>query len=121
MNEIPMTLGYNYSIEDDSTYSVSFVTNANIRGVQFPEEDSRRRNLISFVLVAFDEHGNYISGLEKSVDFRLLENSYRSLKDRGLTARVEIKLPQGTYRIKAVVRENSQGKVGSITKGIEIP
>jgi VWFA-related protein len=121
MNEIPMTLAYNYSIEDDSTYAVSFVTNANVRGVQFPEEDSRRRNLISFVLVAFDEKGNYISGLEKSVDFRLLENSYLSLRDRGLTARVEIKLPQGTYKIKAVVRENTQGKVGSITKGIEIP
>jgi VWFA-related protein len=121
MNEIPMTISYNYSIEDDSTYAVSFVTNANIRGLQFPEEDSRRKNLVSFVLVAFDENGNYISGLERSVDFRLLEGSYKSLRERGLASRVELKLPQGRYKIKAVVRENTQGKVGSIAKGIEIP
>lgn len=121
MNEIPMTLSYNYSMEDDSTYSVSFITSANIRGVQFPEEESRRRNIISFVLVAFDENDRYISGLEKSIDFRLLDDSLAGLREQGLNSRVEFKLPVGRYKIKAVVRESTQGKVGSISKAVEIP
>ena len=121
MNEIPLSLAYNYSLDDDSSYAVSFVTNVNIRGLQFPEEDSRRKNLVSIVLVAFDENDHYISGLEKSLDFRLLESSYASLRDRGLTSRVELKLPMGRYKIKAVVRESTQGKIGSITKAVDIP
>jgi polyphosphate kinase len=40
---------------------------------------------------------------------------------RGLTSRVELKLPVGRYKIKAVVREDTQGKLGSITKSVEIP
>lgn len=121
MNEIPMTLAYNYFQEDNSTYAVSFVTNVNIRGIQFLEEDARRKNVVSLVLVVSDENDRYINGLEKSIDFRLLESSYASLRDHGITSRVEYKLPLGRYKVKAVVREGTQGKMGSITKAVEIP
>ena len=121
ISEIPMTLAYNYSQEDDYTYSVSFITKANIRGMEFLEEDSRRKNLVSFILAAFDENDIYISGIDKSIEFRLLEDSYKNLIGRGLASRVELKLPAGRFKIKAVVREANQGKMGSITKSVEIP
>jgi len=121
MNQIPMTLSYNYSQEDDSTYAVSFITDVNIRGLQFPEEDARRTNQVSLILAAYDETDHYISGLEKTIDFQLLESSYAGLRERGLTSRVELKLPVGRYKVKAVVRESVQGKMGSITKSVEIP
>jgi VWFA-related protein len=121
MNQIPMTLSYNCSQEDDYTYAVSFITGVNIRGLQFAEEEARRTNQVSLVLVAFDEADHYISGLEKTIDFQLLESSYAGLRERGLTSRVELKLPVGRYKIKAVVRESAQGKMGSITKSVEIP
>lgn len=121
LNEIPLHLAYNYYQEDDSTYGVSFLTNISIRGLHFLDEDARRKNLISMVLVAFDENDRYIDGVEKSIEFRLLETSYASLLDQGLTSRVELKLPMGRYKIKAVVRESTQGKIGSVTKAVEIP
>lgn len=121
MNEIPMSLSYNYFQEEDSTYAVSFVTTVNIRDLQFREEDSRRKNQVSLVLVTFDETDHYISGLEKAIDFQLLENSYSNLRDRGLTSRVELKLPVGRYKVKAVVREGNQGKMGSVSKAVQIP
>jgi hypothetical protein len=43
------------------------------------------------------------------------------LRERGLVSRVELKLPPGTYKVKAVVRENAQGKMGSVTRAVEIP
>jgi hypothetical protein len=71
--------------------------------------------------VAFDETDRYISGLEKAIEFQLLENSYANLRNRGLTSRVELKLPAGRYKVKAVVREGNQGKMGSISKAVQIP
>jgi VWFA-related protein len=121
MNQIPMTLSYSYFKEDDATYAVSFIMDVNIHGLRFAEEEARRKNQISLFLVAYDETDHYISGLEKSIDFQLLEKSYAELLNRGLTSRVELKLPLGRYKIKAVVREGSQGKMGSITKAVEIP
>lgn len=92
-----------------------------IRGLRFLDEDSRRKNLITMVVVAFDDADQYVTGVEKSVDFRLTDASYAGLLDRGITSKIEFKLPLGRYRIKAVVREASQGKMGSLTKAIEIP
>jgi VWFA-related protein len=121
MKEIPITLAYNYAQELDSNYSVSFTANVDIHSLRFLEEDQRRENQISLILVAFDEYDHYISGLEKVIDFRLLENSYTNLRQTGLRSRVELKLPVGRYKVKAVVREDVQGKMGSITKSVEIP
>jgi VWFA-related protein len=121
MNQIPMTLSYNYSRADDQTFEVSLITNINIRGLRFVQEDDRRKDQISLVLVAFDETDRYINGIEKSIEFQLLESSYSGLRERGLTSRVELKLPVGRYKIKAVVRESAQGKMGSVTKSVEIP
>jgi hypothetical protein len=121
MREIPMTLSYNYSQDEDFTYTVSFTTKANIRSLQFLDEDSRRKNAVSFILAAFDESDKYISGIDKTIEFRLLEESYADLRNRGLTSRVELKLPVGRYKIKAIVREANQGKMGSATKSVEIP
>jgi hypothetical protein len=121
LNEIPIQLAYNYHQEDDSTYAVSLLTNVNVRGLRFLDEDSRRRNQISIVVVALDETDHYMDGLVKSIDFRLTDASYENLLNYGLNSKAEFKLPVGRYKIKAVVREGTQGKMGSVTKSIEIP
>jgi VWFA-related protein len=121
LNEIPIVLAYNYYQEDDSRYAVSLSTTVSIRGLHFVEEDSRRKNLINLVVVAFDETDHFIDGIEKSIDFRLTDANYGILLNQGLNSKVEFKLPMGTYKIKAVVREGAQGKMGSAIKVIEIP
>ena len=121
LNEIPVSLSYNCYKEDSAKYGVSFLTNIDINSLRFLDEDARRKNLISLILAAYDENDKYIDGVEKTIDFKLLEASYNDLRQRGLSSRVELKLPLGQYKIKAVVRESVQGKMGSLTKNIEIP
>ena len=41
MNEIPITFSYSSSQEDDSTYSVSFVTDVDVRKLRFAKEDNQ--------------------------------------------------------------------------------
>jgi VWFA-related protein len=121
LNEIPIGLAYSYYQEDDSTYVVSLSTKISIRGLPFIDDNSRHRNLINAVVVALDEMDHFVDGIEKSIDFKLTDASYATLLDHGLSSKVELKLPPGRYKIKAVVREGTQGKMGSLTKAIEIP
>ncbi len=121
LNEIPIALAYNYYQEDDSRYAVSLSTNVSIRGLHFLDEDSRRKNLIHIVVAAFDEMDHFVDGIEKSVDFKLTEANYATLLANGFRSRVELKLPLGRYKIKTVVREASEGKMGSATRTVEIP
>jgi VWFA-related protein len=121
MKEIPIKLSYNYSQQEEASYAISFIISANIRGIKFIQESDRRVNQVSFIVAIFDEADKYVRGLERLVDFRLHENNYADLFTRGLSSRIEFKLPYGRYKIKAVVREENQKKMGSISKVIEIP
>jgi VWFA-related protein len=121
LNEIPISFSYNYFQLDDSRYQVALFTNVSVRGMHFLQEESRHKNLIILVVIALDENDRYVDGLEKSVDFSLSEPSYAALLNHGFSSKVDLRLPPGRYKIRAVVRESFQSKMGSIIKGIEIP
>jgi VWFA-related protein len=121
LNEIPIKLSYNYFLMDDARYQVALMTQVNIRGMKFVEEDSRHKNLISVVVVALDEHDQYIDGVEKTIDLNLTSPSYSALMNHGFTSKMDVKVPPGRYRIRAVVREGVHTKMGSINKVIEVP
>jgi VWFA-related protein len=121
MNEIPIALSYNFSQDDDSRYALSLSTHVDVHRMRFLDEDSRRRNLVHIVVVAFDETDHYVDGIERSIDFKLTDPGYAALLESGIINRVTFHMPLGRYKIKAIVREGTQGKMGSLTKAIEIP
>jgi len=121
LNEIPIQLSYNYFQVDDARYQLAVMTQVNIRGMKFVEEDSRHKNLISLVVVALDENDQYIDGLEKTIDLNLTSPSYNALLNHGFTSKMDVKVPPGRYRIRAVVREGMHTKMGSVNKMIEVP
>ncbi len=121
VNEIPVNFSYNSYQLEDSRFEVELVARVDIRRMLFAEEDSRRRNLISMVIVALDESDHYIDGLLKDVSFNLTPSSYGELLNRGFASKVTIHVPPGRYKIRTIVRESVQSKMGSLTKIVEIP
>ncbi len=121
VNEIPVGFSYNSSQVDDSNYEVELITRVDIRRMQFAEEDSWRKNLISLVIVAFDEADRYVDGVQKDVSFNLSPSSYNELVGRGFSSKVNLRVPPGRYKIRSVVRESVQSKMGSLTKYIDVP
>ncbi|MCI0626845.1 MAG: hypothetical protein L0387_35225, partial [Acidobacteria bacterium] len=71
--------------------------------------------------VAFDENDRYVDGLEKTIDLNLTSPSYSALLSRGFTSKIDVKVPPGRYKIRAVVREGVHTKMGSVNKTIEVP
>lgn len=121
VNEIPIGISLNSYQLEDSRFEVELVTHVDIRRLQFAEEESRRKNLVSLVVVALDENGRYIDGSVKDVSFNLTPSSYSELLSRGFSSKVIFRIPPGRYKITTVVRESVQSKMGSLTKTVEIP
>src|SRR5262245_57449315 len=121
LNEIPIQLSYNYFQLDETRYQIALLTKVSIQGLQFLEEDARHKNLFNLVVVAFDEHDTYVDGLEKSMELSLTDPSYAAMLNYGFTSKVDIKVPPGRYKIKAVVREGNRTRMGSVRKTIEVP
>ena len=121
LNEIPIQLSYNYFQVDETRYQLALLTKVSVRGMKFVEEDSRFKNLINLVVVAFDENDRYVDGLEKSMELNLTDPSYKALLSNGFTSKININVPPGRYKIRAVVREGVNTKMGSVRKTIEVP
>lgn len=121
ISSIPIQLSYSSFRLDDSRYQLSIQIQVDIRSIPFAREEERHDDLIHIVTVASDENGRVVDGLEKAIDFRLTEPSYRNMLKYGLNSHAEINVPPGRYKLQAVVRESNQAKMGSLSKLIEVP
>lgn len=120
-NQIPVQLDYESSRLDEDRYSLSVLTHVKIEGVQFIHQEGIHRNLLHLVMMVYDENDKHVEGSEQKVELNLSEPSYLTMLDHGFTSKTDVELPAGQYRIKAIVREGNQAKMGSLEETVEIP
>ncbi len=78
---------------------------------------------VSFDVVAFifDQAGKRYAGLSETVNLNLSTEDYQQALVEGVAYTANTELPPGYYQVRAVVRENSSGSVGTFSKYIEVP
>jgi hypothetical protein len=121
LTDIPLKLSYHLAHLEESRFSLAIRTEVNLRRVKFLLEDHRFRNNLHLVVAAFDEHGNYVDGVEKIIQLNLTKDSFLEMQKFGLSSRVEMILPTGHYRFKIVARDEYQNQFGSLTEEIAVP
>jgi hypothetical protein len=121
VNQIPIQLSHNFYQLDDNRYQLSLLASADLRRVKFLHEDERHKNLVNLVFMVLDEKDQYLDGLQKNIEFNLTDAGYDQLVNYGLTAKMEVAVPPGRYKVKTVVREGLQTKMGALTRIIEVP
>ena len=120
-NEIPMQLGYESSRLDEDRYRLSVMTRVKMKGVQFLSQEGRHRNLLHLVVMVYDENDEHVKGSEQKVELNLSESSYLKMLRDGFTSKTDVELAAGQYRIKAIVREGNQTRMGSLEETVELP
>ena len=120
-NQIPVRLDYESSRLDEDHYRLSVLTHVKIEGVQFLHQEGKHRNLLHLVTMVYDENDEHVEGSEQKVELNLSESSYLTMLDHGFTSKADVELPAGQYRIKAIVREGNQAKMGSLEETVELP
>jgi VWFA-related protein len=118
--DIPITVGYNITHPDASHAIVAVQTHIEVRKIHFQKRENRNRNIFTIVTVIYDSNDHYIEGRETRIDFNLTDPNYKNVMDEGLVAQASFRLAPGNYRVKAIVREAGETKLGSATKTLEI-
>ena len=119
-DQIPLELTHESSQAEENRCRVSFFTHIKIYGMPFHRQRERRRNLVHLVVTVYDENGEQVEVAEQAVQLNLSDSSYRSMLQRGFIARTEVEIPAGQYTVKAVVRESSQARMGSLQRVVRI-
>jgi len=120
-NQIPVRLDYESSRLAEERYRLSVLTHVKIEGVQFLHQEGQHQNLLDLVVMVYDENDEHVEGFEKNVELNLSESSYRTMLHQGFTSKTDVEIPAGQYRIKAIVREGNQARMGSLEETVEVP
>lgn len=95
-------------------------THVAIDKLKFPLQNHRRVQQLKLVVALLDENGNIAAGKEGTMEFAMEDATYARLSASGVNAGLNLDVPPGKYRLRAVVQEAVEGKMASSSVNIEV-
>ena len=92
-----------------------------VGNLPFQHRGDRSVEKLRSVIALFDRQGNFLAGVEAQVDLAVKDATLAQISGRGLDQRVSLQAPPGTYRLRQVVQELVQGRMGALSRQVEIP
>ncbi len=121
LQDIPIDLHMQFFRLSDEAAKIAVLARVNIRNLRFRKADGRNNDNLLIVSGVFDRNGNYITGMQKTLELRLLDSTLEKLLNSGITVRTNLDVAPGSYVVRLVVRD-SEGQTMAARNGVvEIP
>jgi VWFA-related protein len=121
LQDIPVELHMQFFKSSDVAAKIAVLARVNVRNLRFRKADGRNNDNLTILSGVFDRNGNYITGMQKTVQMRLLDPTLEKLANSGITVRSNFDVAPGSYVIRLVVRD-SEGQTMAARNGVvEIP
>ena len=121
IEDIPVELHMQFFKSSDVAARIAVLARVNVKNLRFRKADGRNNDNLTILSGVFDRNGNYITGMQKVVEMRLLDASLEKLLNSGITVRTNFDVAPGSYVIRLVVRD-SEGQTMAARNGVvEIP
>jgi len=106
----------------DSDAKLTVIAGISLKQIPLRKEAGRNRDDLTVVSAVFDNDGNFVSGVTKTVTLRLKDETMQKLADgRPITLRTPFDVHPGRYVVRLVVRD-AEGKLMSAENSVvEIP
>ena len=101
---------------------LSVTSRVDVRKLRFRKTDDRNVNDVRVVCALFDRDGNYVQGVSKTIQLRLLDGAVENDKlSNGIAVRSDFTIPPGTYVIRLVVRDAEGETMTAQNSAVRIP
>jgi hypothetical protein len=118
---IPVKIQTQYYQAGPGEARLSVVTHVDLQGVRFRKAGGRNLNNLTVVTALFDQSGNYVTGEQKKIEFRLLDTTLARLSRTGLSMKASLPVKHGAYLVRAVVQESEDNQASALSNQVEIP
>jgi len=121
VQDIPLDLHLQFFKSSDVAARIAVLARVSVKNLRFRKADGRNNDNLKIFSGVFDRNGNYITGMEKTLQMRLLDTTLEKLLESGITVRTNFDVAPGSYVIRLVVRD-SEGQTMAARNGVvEIP
>jgi VWFA-related protein len=121
IRDLPVELQTQFFKKDANDARVAVLTHFDLKGVHFRKADGRSNDALTIATAIFDENGNFVTGGEKVLTLKLLDNTYERLSRSGLTVKSSFDVKPGTYMVRLVVRDGEGAEMAARNGALVIP
>jgi VWFA-related protein len=89
--------------------------------LNFTQSDDKYHTIFDVVGFILDGVGKTRGGFSETINANLTPAEYQEAMRTGLTYSADTQLPPGYYQLRAVVREEGTGNLGTVSRYIEVP
>ena len=119
--DIPVDLQTQYFKNDQSGARLSVLTHLDVKSMRFRKALGRNNDQLTVVTGIFDENGQYVTGVQKIIDMKLLDTTYERLSHSGLTVKSSFDVKPGTYLVRLVIRDAEGAQMAARNGAVVIP
>jgi VWFA-related protein len=121
LQDIPVELHMQFFKATDIAAKIAVLARVNVKNLHFRKADGRNSDNLTILSGLFDRNGNYIGGIRKVVELRLLDPTLEKVLNSGITVRTNFDVVPGSYVVRLVVRD-SEGQTMAARNGVvDIP
>ena len=91
------------------------------KGIRFVRTGDRSKDKLTIVTAIFDENGNLLTGLEKTIEMQLRDATLEQLNRSGMSIKSSFDLQPGTFMVRVVVRDFQGAQMAAMNRGVVIP
>jgi VWFA-related protein len=121
MRDLPVEFQTQFFKKDDAQARLAVLTHFDLKGIHFQKALGRNNDQLTIVTGIFDENGNFVTGLSKIVDMKLLDTTYSRLSRSGFTVKTSFDVKPGTYLVRLVVRDAVGAQMAARNGAVVIP
>jgi VWFA-related protein len=119
--DLPFVVDTAYFRRPDKKFTVVLAAKIPGSQVAFLKKSGKRETEFDFAWKITDAQKHTVAGLRDTLPVRMTDETYQEVVSGNLLYEGEITLPPGKYNLKAVVRENQGGKIGTFEEPLEVP
>ena len=119
--DLPLTLQTQYFKIENTGTRLSVVSHLDVKRMQFHKADGRNFDEVTVATVVFDDNGKFVTGGEKLVKMRLLDESIERLGHTGFVVKSTFDLKPGKYMVRQVVRDSEGPQMAARNAVVVIP
>jgi VWFA-related protein len=120
-HDIPVELHTQFFKSSEVAAKLSIVARIDVRQLRFRKADGRNVDTLTVVTGIFDRNGNYVNGVEKTLDMHLKDESLAGKLSSGITVKTGFDVAPGSYFVRIVVRDAEGQKMAALNAAVEIP
>jgi hypothetical protein len=110
IHDLPAELQTQYFKLDNGDATLSAMAMIDVKKLTFQKEGDRNLNEVTVQTGLFDSDGNFVTGLEKVVTLRLLDETLEKRLGSGIGVKCSFTVHPGWYVVRMVVRD-TQGQL----------